>query len=109
MDDVRTEQQRGAVNCAVHRGAWAANCKACEAMRQKVIARKGEWSLGDSGEIDAARGPMSVSLSAAELYGLQRCVGWAATGSDNPSDSEIEHATAFLQRVSPLSGEDSNG
>lgn len=37
-----------------------------------------------------------------ELYALERCVGWSATGSDNPSSEEADLARLALLRVEQL-------
>lgn len=83
--------------CTVHKGAWASSCHACEAVRAEVVARKGSWSLGDSGEIDAGAHWMREATS---VRRRDEAMAWritAATAAKAPApDFRINLVTPVL-------------
>lgn len=85
-------------NCAMHDGNWSSECADCEKVRKFFVKRTGSWTVGDK---TRANLPLATD---AELHALRVCVGWAATGSDNPSYEEVELARLALLRMSGLRG-----
>lgn len=56
-------------------------------------------NLLDETLTEVANGWERATPSEQELIALERCVGWAATGSDNPSDDDVALARRALDRI----------